>query len=85
MPIDIAAFKRASEHPARDRRPGVTHGDTVLAFLVERPAFAFTPAEIVAATGVPRGSVRVALSRPEDRGLVRHRGRHWAVTAAPVR
>jgi sugar-specific transcriptional regulator TrmB len=52
----------------------------VLAFLTERRAAAFTPAEICEGTGVPRGSVGVVLARLEDRGLVRHRGPYWTVS-----
>lgn len=40
---------------------------------------AFTQTELHEETGIKRGSVGGALSRLEDRGLVRHRGRYWAI------
>nr|WP_290819278.1 helix-turn-helix domain-containing protein [Halovivax sp.] len=39
-----------------------------------------TQIEIHDATGITSGSVGAALSRLEDRGLVRHRGRYWAIS-----
>jgi transcription initiation factor IIE alpha subunit len=50
----------------------------VLQFLVDHDDQAFTQTEIHEATGIKRGSVGAVLSRLEDRGLVRHRGRYWA-------
>lgn len=38
-----------------------------------------TQTEIHEATEVPRGSVGPTLHRLEERGLVRHKGRYWAV------
>jgi predicted transcriptional regulator of viral defense system len=56
-----------------------TQPHTVLLFLADNDDKAFTQTEIHEATSVPRGSVGVVLSRLEDRGLVRHRGRYWTV------
>ncbi|WP_336328730.1 helix-turn-helix domain-containing protein [Halovenus sp. HT40] len=53
---------------------------TILNFLAANDEQAFTQPEIHEATDIPRGSVSVVLSRLEDRGLVRHRGRYWAIT-----
>jgi DNA-binding IclR family transcriptional regulator len=47
--------------------------------LTEHDDKAFTQTEIHEATDINRGSVGAVLSRLEDRGLVRHRGRYWAV------
>jgi DNA-binding IclR family transcriptional regulator len=51
----------------------------ILQFLARNDEQAFTQTEIHEATEIKRGSVGAALSRLEDRGLVRHRGRYWAI------
>ena len=51
----------------------------VLQFLAAHDDQAFTQTEIADGTGIKRGSVGVVLSRLDDRGLVRHRGRYWAI------
>lgn len=51
----------------------------ILQFLIENDDKAFTQTEIHEATGIKRGSVGSALSRLEERGLVRHRGRYWGI------
>ncbi|GAB3329932.1 hypothetical protein GCM10027355_36050 [Haloplanus salinarum] len=51
----------------------------ILQFLAEHSDQAFTQTELHEETGIKRGSVGAALSRLEDRGLVRHRGRYWAI------
>lgn len=51
----------------------------ILRFLAENDDKAFTQTEIHEATGIKRGSVGAVLSRLEDRSLVRHRGRYWAI------
>jgi len=77
MPIGIDRFE---EEPADvlDLQEG-THPYQILQFLAEHGDQAFTQTEIHDATGIKRGSVGAALSRLEDRGLVRHRGRYWAI------
>src|SRR6056297_3176966 len=65
MPISIDRF---------DDEP-----DDVLQFLARNDDQAFTQTEIHEATEIKRGSVGAVLSHLEDRGLVRHRGRYWAV------
>lgn len=77
MPIDIEQFEDGPEETLRAGGP--TNAESLLAFLAEHAAQAFTPKEIHEATDIPRGSVGVVLSRLEDRGLVRHRGEYWAV------
>jgi len=77
MPISIDRF---DEEPAEvlDLQEG-THPYRLLQFLAAHREQAFTQTELHEATDIKRGSVGAALSRLEDRGLVRHRGRYWAV------
>lgn len=77
MPINI---DRLDEEPTEilDLQEG-THPYRILRFLAENSELAFTQTEIHEATDIKRGSVGSALSRLEDRGLVRHRGRYWGI------
>lgn len=77
MPISIDDF---DEEPADalDLKQG-TQPYRILQFLAENNDQAFTQTEIHEATDIKRGSVGAVLSRLEDRGLVRHRGRYWAI------
>ncbi len=77
MPISIDQF---DDEPAEalDLQEG-TQPYRILQFLAEHDDQAFTQTEIHEATGIKRGSVGAVLSRLEDRGLVRHRGRYWAI------
>jgi DNA-binding IclR family transcriptional regulator len=77
VPISIDRF---DEEPgdALDLQEG-TQPYRILQFLATNSEQAFTQTEIHEATGIKRGSVGAALSRLEDRSLVRHRGRYWAV------
>lgn len=79
MPISIDRF---DEEPADilDLQEG-TQPYRILQLLAENRDQAFTQTEIHEATDIKRGSVGAALSRLEDRGLVRHRGRYWATAA----
>jgi len=79
MPISIDRF---DEEPTDmlDLQEG-TNPYRILRFLAGHDDQAFTQTEIHEATGITRGSVGATLSRLEDRGLVRHRGRYWAVAA----
>jgi DNA-binding IclR family transcriptional regulator len=77
MPINIDRF---DEEPTEvlDLQEG-TQPYQILQFLAEHDDKAFTQTEIHEATDINRGSVGAVLSRLEDRGLVRHRGRYWAI------
>jgi len=77
MPISIDRF---DDEPAEvlDLQEG-TQPYQILQFLAEHSDQAFTQTELHEETGIKRGSVGAALSRLEDRGLVRHRGRYWAI------
>jgi len=77
MPINIDRFEGEPED-VLDITKG-TQQHTVLTFLAANDEQAFTQTEIHEATDIPRGSVGVVLSRLEDRELVRHRGRYWAI------
>ena len=78
MPIDIDEFKTASKE-ALSVEEG-THADSILSFLADNDDRAFTQKEIHEETGIKRGSVGAVLSRLEDAGLVRHKGRYWAIS-----
>ncbi|WP_152041155.1 helix-turn-helix transcriptional regulator [Salinigranum salinum] len=77
MPINIDRF---DEEPTEvlDLQEG-TQPYQILQFLAEHNDKAFTQTEIHEATDINRGSVGAVLSRLEDRGLIRHRGRYWAI------
>ena len=77
MPINIDRF---DEEPTEvlDIQEG-TQPYRILQFLAEHDDKAFTQTEIHEAIDIKRGSVGAVLSRLEDRGLVRHRGRYWAI------
>ncbi|WP_318570928.1 helix-turn-helix domain-containing protein [Salinigranum marinum] len=77
MPINIDRF---DEEPTEvlNLQEG-TQPYRILQFLAEHDDKAFTQTEIHEATDINRGSVGAVLSRLEDRGLVRHRGRYWTI------
>jgi len=77
MPISIDEFD-AEAAAVLDIAEG-TQPYRILQFLATNSEQAFTQTEIHEATGIKRGSVGAVLSRLDDRGLVRHRGRYWAV------
>lgn len=77
MPISIDHFEEESAD-ALNLNKG-TQPYRILQFLVENSDQAFTQTEIHEATDIKRGSVGAVLSRLEERGLVRHRGRYWAI------
>ncbi|WP_247731772.1 helix-turn-helix transcriptional regulator [Halovivax limisalsi] len=77
MPISIDRFENGCDE-ALDLEAG-TQPYLILEFLASNADQAFTQTEIHDATGINRGSVGAVLSRLEDRGLVRHRGRYWAI------
>lgn len=77
MPISSDRFEGGPEE-ALELEEG-TQPHTVLTFLASNDDKAFTQSEIYEATEIPRGSVGVVLSRLEERGLVRHRGRYWTI------
>lgn len=81
MPISQDEF-RAIDTEGRTRldlSADTTQG-TVFRFLLANADRAFRQREIVEAVDVPKGSVGPTLKRLEERGLVEHRDRFWAVT-----
>jgi DNA-binding IclR family transcriptional regulator len=79
MPISIDRFEEEAAD-VLDLQEG-TQPYRILQFLAENNDQAFTQTEIHEATDIKRGSVGAALSRLEERSLVRHRGRYWAIAA----
>lgn len=77
MPINIDRFEEEPAAVLELRRDTQAH--EIFQFLAENDDRAFTQTEIHEATDIKRGSVGAVLSRLEDRGLVRHKGRYWAV------
>lgn len=77
MPISIDDLDDAPE-AVLDIRDG-TQPYQVLQFLAEHDDQAFTQTEIADRTSLDPGSVGAVLSRLEARGLVRHKGRYWAI------
>lgn len=77
MPISV---DQLNEEPTEvlDLQAG-TQPHRILQFLAENDDKAFTQTEIHNVTDIKRGSVGAVLSRLADRGLVRHRGRYWAI------
>ena len=76
MSIDIERF----ENEDADDLDQPTNAERVVGFLATHDDRAWTQSAISDRTGVKRGSVGPVLSRLHDRGLVRHRGRYWAIT-----
>lgn len=77
MPIDIRTFEERSAERLGD---GLSQPERVLSFLAANADKAFQPVEIARETDVPKNSINAVLSRLEDRELVRHKGRYWAIT-----
>ncbi len=77
MPISV---DRLDEEPEEvlNLQEG-THPYRILQFLGTHDEQAYSQSEIAEETGINRGSVGAVLSRLEDRGLLRHRGRYWAI------
>jgi DNA-binding transcriptional ArsR family regulator len=74
VPIKIDALEDGQSIPVK---PG-TNAHRILAVLVENADLAFSPAELVELTEVPRGSVGKTLARLEEKGLVRSIDGYWA-------
>ena len=77
MPISIDRFDEELES-VLDLQEG-TQPYEILSFLADNADQAYTQTEIAEETGITRGSVGAVLSRLEDRDLVRHKGRYWAI------
>lgn len=77
MPISIDEFE--SDPPDSLNLQKGSHPHRLLQFLAAHVDQAFTQSELADETGINPGSVGAALSRLEERGLVRHKGRYWAL------
>lgn len=73
MPIDIEEFEEGEEAER-------TTSELIIEFLLENRDAAFTRGEIANAIDRNPNTVGSNLSRLKDRGLVRHRKQHWALT-----
>lgn len=82
MPISKDEFQTIDENgtgtSVPDLSPETTQGK-VYRFLLSNADKAFRQHEIVDAVDVPKGSVGPTLKRLEERGLVEHRDRFWAI------
>lgn len=77
MPINIDHFDEGPTD-VLDFQEG-TQPYQILQYLAKNSDQAFTQTDIHEETGIKRGSVGAVLSRLEDRGLVRHKGRYWTI------
>ncbi|APE96486.1 MarR family transcriptional regulator [Halodesulfurarchaeum formicicum] len=77
MPISIDRLENEPPEVLAVREG--TQPYTVLQFLAKNDNQAYTQTEIAETTGIDRGSVGAVLSRLDDRDLVRHKGRYWAI------
>jgi len=75
MPVDFETHEPGT--PRVDLSEG-TNARQLLEVLLATPTVGYTPAELVAETEVPRGSVGPTLNRLEAAGLVRHKEPYWA-------
>ena len=74
MPISIDEFE------TDDFSSGLSLPQQVIAFLATNDQQAFTRMEIALALEEDRDAISTALTRLEDRSLVRHRDKYWAIT-----
>ena len=77
MPIAIDEFESQPEELLGLDKD--TQAYKVIEFLSENSDKAFTPKEIHEKTGIKKGSIGTVLSRLENRNLVRHKGKYWAI------
>lgn len=79
MPVSIDEFEEG-ELPEGPSVP-----EQVVAYLYRNSEQAFTRSEVATAIEADPNTVGTALSRLKARGLVRHRGEYWAITADEAR
>lgn len=77
MPIDMETFEEGDEAALG---AGRSQPERVLSFLAQHADTAFQPNEISQRLDIPNNSIHPVLKRLEDRDLVRHKGRYWAIT-----
>jgi DNA-binding transcriptional MocR family regulator len=82
MPISKDEFQTIDgDTPDIDLAADTTQG-RIYHFLLRNADKAFRQREIAEAVDVPQGSIGPTLARLEQHGLVKHRGRFWAITDA---
>lgn len=74
MPMEIDEFEGAGDEQE------LTTGEAIVEFLLENDGKAWKRSEIAEAVDRDPNTVATNLSRLKDRGLVRHRKNHWAIT-----
>lgn len=74
MVIDIEEFEAASADGERSTT------ELIVEFLLDNREAAFTRSEIAESIDRDANTVGTNLSRLKDRGIVRHRRNHWALT-----
>jgi len=77
MPIEIDKFESSTEKLLNLDKD--TNAFRVVKFLARNSDKAFKQKEIADETGIKKGSIGTVLSRLEEQGLVRHKGRYWAI------
>ena len=77
MPIDIEEFEAAADEDLQEGAPPLRQA--VLDFLAYNPEMAYTRAELQSSLEVDAIHLLHQLSRLEREGLVRHKGRYWAI------
>jgi Mn-dependent DtxR family transcriptional regulator len=76
MSIDIDRFEKADPSDL----DSVTNAERVVAFLATHDDRAWQRSEIAERAGVGQNSIGAVLSRLAEAGLVRHKGKYWAIT-----
>ena len=77
MPISIDEFETQDEELLGfDKK---SNAFRVLKFLTDNSDTAFSASEISQGAKVKKGSIGTVLSRLEENGLVRHKGKYWAI------
>jgi len=74
MPMEIDEFEEETNGEE------LTTGEAIVEFLLENDGKAWKRSEIAEAIDRDPNTVATNLSRLKDRGLVRHRKNHWAIT-----
>lgn len=74
MPMEIDEFEEEADGEE------LTTGEAIVEFLLENDGKAWKRSEIAEAIDRDPNTVATNLSRLKDRGLVRHRKNHWAIT-----
>ena len=77
VPIDIEEFEAADEEDLQSGDPPLREG--VVEFLAYNPGMAYSRAELQSALEVDAIHLLHQLSLLEREGVVRHKGRYWAI------